>query len=112
MKKASVVLMFTGIMLFLALPAAAQAKGATGAGEDVYKGKCQMCHGADGKGQTPMGKNLKLKDLGSSDAQNMHDSEIRALIENGKGKMPSYKGKLNDKQINDVITYLRTFKGK
>lgn len=81
-------------------------------GADVYKGKCAMCHGPDGKGQTAMGKNMKLRDLGSSDVQNIHDSELKTLIENGKNKMPAYKGKLTDKQIEDVIQYVRSLKGK
>ncbi len=92
------------------LPASLYGDAAKGA--ELYKGKCQMCHGADGKGQTPMGKNMQLKDLGSADVQNMKDSELKTLIENGKGKMPAYKGKLTDTQIEDVIQQIRTFKGK
>jgi cytochrome c6 len=92
------------------LPASLYADAAKGA--DVYKAKCQMCHGADGKGQTPMGKSMKLKDLGSADVQNMKDSELKTLIENGKGKMPSYKGKLTNAEIEDVVQHIRTFKGK
>ena len=80
------------------------------AGADVYKGKCALCHGPDGKGQTPMGKNLKLRDLGSDDVQKAHDSEMKTLIENGKNKMPAFKGKLTDKQIEDVIQYVRSLK--
>ncbi len=106
----AIVLLVLGVVVSMSLPAVAQAKGATGAGQEVYNGKCKMCHGADGKGDTPMGKNMKLKDLSSSDVQGMHDSELKSLIENGKGKMPAYKGKLTDKQIDDVIVYLRSFK--
>ncbi len=84
-----------------------QAKGA-----EVYKAKCAMCHGADGKGQTPMGKNLKLKDLGSVEVQSVHDSELKTMIEDGKGKMPANKGKLTNQQVEDVIQYVRTLKAK
>jgi cytochrome c6 len=82
------------------------------AGAALFKAKCAMCHGADGKGDTPMGKNLKLKDFSSDDVQNVHDSEMKTLIENGKGKMPAFKGKLTDKQIGDVIQFVRTLKKK
>ena len=78
----------------------------------VYKAKCAMCHGPDGKGETAMGKNLKLKDLGSADVQNVHDSELKTLLEKGKGKMPSLKGKLTDRQMGDVIQFVRSFKKK
>lgn len=81
-------------------------------GATIYKAKCAMCHGADGKGETPMGKNLKLKDLSSDDVQKVHDSEIKTLIENGNGKMPAMKGKLSDKQVEDVVQYVRTLKKK
>jgi len=38
-------------------------------GADTYKAKCAACHGATGAGDTAMGKNLKLRDLGSADVQ-------------------------------------------
>ena len=82
------------------------------AGADLFKAKCAMCHGAQGKGDTAMGKNLKLKDFGSDDVQNVHDSEMKTLIENGKGKMPAFKGKLTDKQLGDIIQFVRTLKTK
>ena len=34
-----------------------------------YKAKCATCHGPDGKGDTAMGKTMKVKDLGSADVQ-------------------------------------------
>ncbi len=82
------------------------------AGAALYKSKCAMCHGADGKGDTAMGKNLKLRDFSSDEVQIVHDSEMKTLIENGKGKMPSFKGKLTDKQLGDVIQFVRTLKKK
>lgn len=82
------------------------------AGATLFKAKCAMCHGADGKGDTAMGKNLKLKDFASDDVQNVHDSELKTLIENGKSKMPAFKGKLSDKQLGDVIQFVRTLKKK
>ncbi len=93
--------------LFIRVVRADEAKGG-----DVYKTKCAMCHGPDGKGETAMGKNLKLRDLGSADVQNVHDSELKTLLENGKGKMPSFKGKLTDAQMGDVIQFVRSFKKK
>ena len=85
--------------------AAAQAKG-----QDTFKAKCAMCHGADGSGATPMGKSMGMKDLGSADIQRMSDADLTAAITNGKGKMPAYKGKLTDAQIRDMVSYIRTLK--
>lgn len=87
--------------LALALPQIANAQ----AGGDTYKAKCAMCHGADGS-KTTMGS----KALNSADVQKMSDADLTAVIENGKGKMPAYKGKLTDAQIKDVVAYIKTMK--
>jgi mono/diheme cytochrome c family protein len=57
-----------------------------------------------------MGKNLKLKDLGSAEVQKQSDDELTALIAKGKGKMPAYDGKLSKDQISDVVKFIRTLK--
>jgi len=93
---------------FLAtLPARAQGDGAA-----LFKQKCAACHGADGKGDTSMGKMLKLRDLGSEDVQKQTDAQLTDIVENGKGKMPGYKGKLTDAQIKDLIAFIRSLKKK
>ncbi len=75
-----------------------------------FKAKCAMCHGATGAGDTVMGKNMKLKDLGSADVQKQSDDELTVLITKGKGKMPAYDGKLTKDQISDVVKFVRTLK--
>ena len=89
----------------LALPAKAQ----TG-GEALYKAKCVACHGADGKGETAVGKANKIRDLGSADVQAQTDDVIAAIISNGKSKMPAYGKSLKPEQIKDLVAYIRTLK--
>jgi cytochrome c6 len=79
-------------------------------GAAVYKAKCAMCHGPDGAGLTAMGKSLKLRDLGTADVQKQTDKELFAWTSDGKDKMPAYKGKLTDEEINAVVTFMRTLK--
>jgi mono/diheme cytochrome c family protein len=79
-------------------------------GADTFKAKCAMCHGADGKGDTSMGKTMKLRDLGSADVQGQSDADLIGIITNGKGKMPKYDGKLTADQIKDLVKYIRTLK--
>jgi cytochrome c6 len=79
-------------------------------GGDTFKAKCAMCHGADGKGATAMGKTLGLKDLGSAEVQSQSDADLTNIITNGKGKMPKYDGKLTKDQISDVVKFIRTLK--
>ena len=89
-------------VIALALPTLAAAQSAA----DTYKAKCAMCHGADGSGKAAMG----TKAFSSPDIQKMSEADLTAAITNGKGKMPSYKGKLTDAQIKDLATYVKTLK--
>ena len=79
-------------------------------GAAVFKAKCAMCHGADGSGSTGMGKTMGLKPLGSAEVQKMSDADLTALVSNGRGKMPAYKGKLSDDEISAVVKYVKTLK--
>jgi len=75
-----------------------------------FKAKCAMCHGADGKGDTAMGKKFGLKDLGSADVQGMSDADLNGIITKGKDKMPAYGEKLSKDQIDGLVKYIRTLK--
>lgn len=98
-------LLFAAVVFaFTSAPAHAQS------GAALYKAKCAMCHGVDGKGETSVGKSLKLRDLGSPEVQKQTDAELFAITADGKGKMLGYKGKLTDAQIKDVVAFMRTFK--
>lgn len=79
-------------------------------GGDVFKAKCAMCHGPDGKAETAMGKTMKIRDLGSAEVQGQSDADLTGIITNGKGKMPKYDGKLTKDQIGDVVKFIRTLK--
>jgi len=80
------------------------------AGADTFKAKCAACHGATGAGDTTMGKNLKLRDLGSADVQTQSDDDLTTTISKGKGKMPAYDGKLTKEQIGDIVKFIRSLK--
>jgi len=79
-------------------------------GKNIYSSKCAICHGPDGRGDSPVGKSLKVADLHSADVQKLSDADLKTVISNGKNKMPAFKGKLTDAQINDVISYVREIK--
>ncbi|HUB03256.1 MAG TPA: cytochrome c [Terriglobales bacterium] len=75
-----------------------------------FKAKCAACHGATGSADTAMGKNLKIRDLGSADVQGQSDAQLTDIISKGKGKMPAYDGKLSKDQISDLVKYIRSLK--
>lgn len=77
---------------------------------DLYKSKCAMCHGADGKGATPMGPKIGVRDFRSPAVAKETDAEMFTLTKDGKNKMPAYKDKLTDDQIKGLVKYIRTLK--
>lgn len=79
---------------------------------DLYKTKCVMCHGADGSGNTPMGKKLGLADLRAKNTQSQADAQLVAIVENGKGKMPGQKERLSKDEIRQLVTYIRNLAKK
>ncbi len=97
---------FFALLIGLALPGTALAQQ----GSDTYKAKCQGCHGPGGVPSEGMVKAMGMKPLGGPDVQKMSDAEITTAINNGKGKMPAFKGKLSDSQISDLVKYIRTLK--
>ncbi len=92
-----------GLAVAMVLPAVAQNSGA-----DIYKAKCQMCHGADGTGNTPAGRAIKAASFKSPALVKASDAELVLAVRNGKGKMPAYASKLTDPQIKATVSYIRT----
>ena len=96
------------LVLALVLPAFSVAADT---GPDLFATKCASCHAKDGSGNTAMGKNLKVRDLGSADVQKMSDKDLKDIVSKGKPpRMPAYGSKLNDAQINDLVKFIRSLK--
>ena len=96
-----------GVMFVPSLRAHPQDTGAA-----LYKAKCAACHGADGKGETAMGKANKLRDLGSPEVQKQSGAELTTIIESGRGKMPAYGKSLKPEQVKDLVAYIRSLAKK
>ena len=96
-------------LLMLAFPqfAAAQSDG-----QKIFDTTCAKCHGADGSGNTTVGKAVGAKDLNSAEAKKLTDAEIHTQIEQGKGNMPPFGGSLNKAQIDSLIPIVRAFSKK
>ena len=78
----------------------------------LFKAKCSACHGADGKGDSPLGKKMGVRDFTSPEVQKMSDDELTAMISDGKDKMPSYKKSLKPDQIKELVAYIRSLAKK
>ena len=87
--------------------AAAPVKAADEATVKLYQTKCAACHGADGSGNTTVGKALKLTDIRDPEAQKMSDADLTTLIAKGKDKMPANEKSLKPEQIKALVDYTR-----
>ena len=97
---------FAPVLLAVALflPASVRADDASAA---LYKSKCAGCHGADGKGDTTMGKAMKLRDLGSAEVQKATDADWTTIITTGKNKMPPVGKSLTADQVKGLVGFVR-----
>jgi cytochrome c6 len=98
----------------IAVITALLALGAVGAlaqddAASLYKSKCQVCHGPDGKGSA-VGQKLGVRDFHSPEVAKESDAELLQITKEGKNKMPKFEGKLTDDQIKELIKYIRSLK--
>jgi len=82
----------------------------------TWNDKCAKCHGAEGKGDTKMGKKLGIKDYTDATVQAGFTDEqaFKALKEGIKDKAGSTRMKavedMSDGDINDLVAYVRSLK--
>src|ERR1700687_1336176 len=108
MQKYPILKVITGICalavaVMLCAPAKADEKSAA-----LYKQKCAVCHGADGKGDTPTGKTMKVRSFTDPEVAKMSDDELAGAIEKGKDKMPAYGKSLKPDEIKAMVAYIRS----
>lgn len=83
-------------------------KGDADDGKDVYKKKCQSCHGANGEKTTY--KDQTFAAMTSKDVQGLSDADLKKESVSGKtGKMEAVKG-LSPQDLADLVAYIRSMK--
>lgn len=104
------------VAVFAASSVLARAQAADVAnGKKVYVDKCLRCHGEKGRGDGPKASALSKKAMDYTDKKRMAevtDAQLKQVLLAGNPPMPGYKGRLSDKDVDDVIAYIRTFAGK
>ena len=97
---ASLLIIFSAVLVIGLSPAwaADAAKGAA-----IFSANCASCH-MGGKNVVNPAKTLSKADL---DKNAINDAKsITTQVLNGKGAMPSFKGRLSEEQIADVAAYV------
>ena len=72
-------------------------------GREVYEIQCQSCHGVDGRGVLAF-----APDFTRGERLLRSDLALLAAVSSGKGVMPAFEGVLSEREILNVIAYLRT----
>lgn len=97
-----------------AFPALGMALALAGAGgvaraADIHRGgtlyatHCAICHGANGSPVMPGAPNFRRME-----SLMRPDMQLMIAIRSGKGAMPGYFGVLREREILDVVAFLRT----
>jgi mono/diheme cytochrome c family protein len=96
------------ILLFVAgCSLLAQESSKSDSGAATFKSKCVVCHGADGTGNTPLGKQLQAANFHSKDVQKLSNAELHKIVHDGQANMPAFADQLSDEEITQVVKYVR-----
>lgn len=83
----------------------------------LYADNCTRCHGADGRGQTAMGRAFaapNLTDAAWWKKERPSDRRLAASIRDGRNqqRMPAFGQQLSKSEIAALAAFVRTFNGK
>jgi mono/diheme cytochrome c family protein len=104
------------VSLSIALPVAASVPANNErTAPQLYRRYCASCHGPDGRSKTSKGKFSHARDLTDTQWQDdVTDERVFNSIMNGRnvrGNMPAFSKKLNEKEAESLVSFVRKFKG-
>lgn len=83
---------------------------------DNFENHCARCHGADGKGQTKVGKKLNVRDM-TTEAYKKEFDEAKALAslkegikKDGKEIKKSFASDLSEPEMKELLGYVKGLK--
>lgn len=72
-------------------------------GRELYERNCMVCHGQGGQSVMP-----GVPNFGRGEGVLKPDFTLLASIRSGRNAMPAFQGILTDRDIMDVIAFVRT----
>ncbi len=81
-----------------------------------WNANCAMCHGKDGKGDTPVGRKMQIKDMTDAKVQDaLTDADATkdikdGITDNGATKMKAFGDKFSADEIKALVAQIRSFK--
>lgn len=97
------------------VPPIVQSKGKPSRTEDLFLNNCARCHGADGRGDTPLGHTYFSPDFTDQAWWQKHSDitstrSLVSIVTNGQGGMPGFGKKLKSSDIKALVNYVRRFR--
>ncbi len=89
-------------------PRIARAQGASGS--DIYRVKCAMCHGQQGRGDGPMAASLNPRPVDFTDASKRlakTDAAVGDVIRHGRRAMPAFGSMLKPEQVDSLVAFIK-----
>jgi len=82
---------------------------------DIFRTNCARCHGADGRGDTPLGQTYQAPNFTDdgwwrTNAKITGTKSLVSIVSNGKSGMPAFAKKLKPSEIKSLVNYVRRFR--
>jgi mono/diheme cytochrome c family protein len=82
---------------------------------ELFRNNCARCHGANGRGDTPLGVQHNTPDLTAADWWHKNYAiagtrSLTTIVRQGKGDMPAFGEKLKPNEISGLVKYMRKFR--
>lgn len=74
----------------------------------IFNRQCVSCHGHDGRGRTRKGRQTRARDMTAAEWQDdVSDERLFNSISNGRDKMPAFRTKISENDIDALVAYVR-----
>jgi mono/diheme cytochrome c family protein len=101
------------LLSLLAIGCSRKPPGPAERGRATFVRICSGCHGMDGRGAQTIAFNAPTPPRNLTDPSfqaQRTDEQLLFALQNGKGNMPPFGALLEEAQLRDLVTYVRTLR--